>query len=278
MIEKLKKFILEAGQYSVEQRGKAAHNLSFKSGGDATKGIVTEVDTAISKMFKQFVEDNFADLNYMIIDEESIADLQGNVFEMAADTDYQFVIDPIDGTMNYAADVPLYGITIGVMKKGRPWLGLLYAPVTGELVYTDGKEVYFDYGGKTTVLPKNQDSFSRIVMAHAWRVNLKPDHFEGRLIVQDYFSAVIYCLYLAIGRVKGVFMQANLWDIAGGMAVCKVLGMGFYEYNTRKEMTAFAPEFFGEKCQVKNMYIVGFAKDFDELKSLTSGIIEKKSE
>ena len=138
MNEKLKKFILEAGQYSVEQRGKAAHNLSFKSGGDATKGIVTEVDTALSKMFLQFVEDNFAVLNYMIIDEESIADLQGNVFEMAADSDYQFVIDPIDGTMNYAADVPLYGITIGVMKKGRPWLGLLYAPVTGELVHTDG--------------------------------------------------------------------------------------------------------------------------------------------
>lgn len=278
MIEKLKKFILEAGRYSVEQRGKTAHNLSFKSGGDATKGIVTEVDTAISKMFKQFVEDNFADLNYMIIDEESIADLQGDVFEMAANTDYQFVIDPIDGTMNYAADVPLYGITVGVMKKGLPWLGLLYAPVTGELVYTDGKEVYFDYGGKTMLLPKKQDSFSRIVMAHAWRIHLKPNHFEGRLIVQDYFSAVIYCLYLAIGRVKGVFMQANLWDIAGGMAVCKVLGMGFYEYNTRKEMTAFTPEFFGEKCQVKNMYIVGFAKDFDELKSLTSGIIEKKSE
>lgn len=273
MIEKLKQFILDAGRYSVEQRGRASHNVSFKSGGDATKGIVTEVDTTISKMFKKFVEDNFSDLSYMIIDEESIADLSGNVFDLCNSTDYQFVIDPIDGTMNYAADIPLYGITIAVMKHGRPWLGLLYAPAMDELVYTDGKDVFFECNGKTEKILKNKETFSRVVMAHAWRVRLKPDHFEGRLVVQDYFSAVIYCLYLALGRVRSVFMQANLWDIAGGMAICKVLGMGFYDYYDKREMTLFSPEFFDEKCKVRQMHIVCFENDFEEMKNLTTEVV-----
>lgn len=276
MIEKLKQFIKMAGEHSVEKRHADEHQLSFKSGADAAKGIVTEVDLAISRMFRDFVETNFADLNYMIIDEESVAELSGDVFELCAQTDYQFVIDPIDGTMNYAADIPLYGITIGVLKHGRPWLGLMYAPVTGELVYTDGKKVYFEYQGTTGVLQPGQTSASRVVLGHAWRVQLKPGHFDGKLVMHDYFSAVIFCLYMALGRIKGAFMQANLWDIAGGWAVCKLLGMGFYDYESGKELTEFTPEFFRDKCQVRNMQILCFRRDFSVLKDLTLGICGKK--
>lgn len=275
MIEKLRQFIKEAGRYSIERRHAAEHQLSFKSGADAAKGIVTEVDLAISRMFREFVETNFANLNYMIIDEESIAELPGDVFELCAQTDYQFVIDPIDGTMNYAADIPMYGITIAVLKQGKPWLGLLYAPVTGELVYTDGEKVYFEYQGETSVVSPGEPSVSRVVLGHAWRVQLKPGHFDGKLVMHDYFSAVIFCLYMALGRVRGAFMQANLWDIAGGWAICKLLGMGFYDYENGKEMTEFTPEFFREKCQVRNMQILCFQRDFEMLKDLTLSLYSK---
>ena len=272
MINKLKQFIKRAGAYSLEKRHAAEHQLSFKSGADAAKGIVTEVDTAISRMFKEFVGSNFADLKYMIIDEESIAELSGDVFELCAQTDYQFVIDPIDGTMNYAADIPMYGITIGVLKHGCPWLGIMYAPATGELVYTDGKAVYCECNGKTEIIEAGKASVSRVVLGHAWKLHLKPNHFDGKLILHDYFSAVIYCLYMALGRVRGAFIQANLWDIAGGWAVCKLLGMGLYDYESGKEMTTFTPEFFQENCHVRNMQILCFRKDFEMLKDLTTGI------
>lgn len=274
MIEKLKAFVKSAGQYSAERRCAAEHKLSFKAGAKAAKGIVTEVDMAISQMFKQFVAENFSDLNYMIIDEESIDEIKGMVFETCAKTDYQFVIDPIDGTMNYAADIPLYGITIGVLKKGKPWLGVLYAPATGELVYTDGAKVYYEYNGKVKILPKNCISTSRVVLGHSWRMQLKPDHFDGNLIMHDYFSAVIYLIYLAVGRVRGAFMQAYLWDIAGGWAVLDVLGMGFYDYYTKQKMTDLSSQFFLENCRVRGMNIVCFDQDFDELKNLTTGLTE----
>lgn len=275
MIEKLRQFILEAGRYANEQSCSAEHQLSFKAGEMASKGIVTEVDLTVSQRFERFAAENFADLNYMIIDEESIAKLKKNVFERAAQTDYQLVIDPIDGTMNYAAGIPMYGISIGVLKHGKPWLGLLYAPAFDELVYTDGNSVYFECRGKVIELPKNKETLSRVVVGHMWRLRLKPNHFDGTLILHDYFSAVIYFLYLALGRIRGAFAQANLWDVAGGMAICKVLGMGFYNYYNKKELTAFCPEDFTDKCRVKEMHIVGFERDFDILKNLTEDIISQ---
>lgn len=272
MIEQLKEFIKEAGAYAESRRLNTGHSLSFKSANNAAQGIVTEVDIEISRRFKQFIAQNFTHLNYLIIDEESLSDIEGKVFSLCAETDFQFVIDPIDGTMNYAAGVPLYGLSIGIMKDGRPWQGLVYAPAQDELVYTDGQKVWFEHGNCCQAILPDRVSGSRIVQGHAWKVRLKPHHFAGQLIMHDYFSAVIYCLYQALGRVRGIFMQANLWDIAGGWAVMKCLGMGLYDYGDSREMTVFDEEFFDEKCHVRTLKIGCFRNDFEMLKNLTSGL------
>ena len=87
MIEKLKQFVLEAGRYSLEKRGTDNHRWGFKWGNEAIGSLVTEVDLNISRKFKEFVEENFSDLNYMIIDEESVSQLKGRVFEKAEETE-----------------------------------------------------------------------------------------------------------------------------------------------------------------------------------------------
>ena len=272
MIEKIKEFILRAGQYSLEKRGRQQHQLDFKWGDEAVSSMVTEVDVAISRMFKEFVSENFSHLNYMVIDEESIAELGGNVFTKAAQSEYQFVIDPIDGTINYAADVPLYGVLIAVMKNCKPLYGFIYAPALGELVYCDDENVYFEHNGVKEIIEPKQKTSSRIVQGHAWSIDLKENHFNGHLVMQDYFSAVIYFMYVILGRVKGVFVRANLWDVAPAMAICKRLGMGFYDYNTKEEMSEFSARAFSDKCKVNNVKIVCFPEDFDEIKQISRGL------
>ena len=70
-----------------------------------------------SKAFKKFAKENFSDLNYVIIDEESIDDLEGDLFQQIANTEYQFILDPIDGTLNYSSGLPFYGILLSVFKN-----------------------------------------------------------------------------------------------------------------------------------------------------------------
>ncbi len=54
--------------------------------------------------------------------------------EAKGDPDYKWVIDPIDGTKSFIHGVPLYGVLIGVEVKGRPSVGVIYAPGTDEMV------------------------------------------------------------------------------------------------------------------------------------------------
>lgn len=257
----LKKFILEAGKLSLEKRN-AQHDQTFKGHENEASYLVTEVDLAISRLFKDFLATNYGHLSYMIIDEETISSLEGKVFEKAKETEYQFVIDPIDGTVNYAAGIPLYGISVAVMKNGKMLEGYLYAPALGELVYTNGRGVYLEKDGLMQILPKNVRSISRVLMGHSWVVKgKKPDAF----IWQDYFSAVIYFLFIALGRVRGAILRANLWDIAAGMAIVKVLGMGLYDCQTREEIDCFSEKWFTKECKVRQPYLISFEDDFDTI-------------
>ena len=178
----LRKFILKAGKLSLEKRN-ANHVQTFKGHDNKALFLVTEVDLAISRMFKEFVFENYGHLNYMIIDEETIASLEGCVFDKIRETEYQFVIDPIDGTVNYAAGMPLYGITVAVMKHGKLLEGYIYLPALNELVYTDGQEVFFETGQMKQHLPKDVKSDSRVLLGNSWFVyGMKPAEF----IWQDY--------------------------------------------------------------------------------------------
>ena len=271
MFYKMREFIKEIGKYSFEAM-QQKHKVNYKEDNDAILSIVTDVDLHNSKAFEQFAKENFADLNYVIIDEESIDDLDGSLFQQIANTEYQFILDPIDGTLNYSSGLPFYGILLSVFKNGEPLYGFICAPALDELVYTDGKQVYREHFGKTEILNKFPKGVSRVVQAHMWEVKLKPNHINGRFIAQDYFSAAIYSLYLSLGQLRAVLATAKLWDIAPLMLICKIYGMGIYDYDTKEEIT-ISPKYISEKGKIKNMMIMGFKDEIDEIKNIFSEIV-----
>ena len=80
MFYKLKEFVKQIGDYSLAAANNR-HQVSFKEPEGDIHSIVTEVDLHNSAAFKKFAEENFSDLNYVIIDEESIDSLEGKLFE-----------------------------------------------------------------------------------------------------------------------------------------------------------------------------------------------------
>ena len=206
MIEKIKKFVLEAGQYAIDKKGRDKHNINFKWGEEAVSSMVTEVDLHISKMFRTFVEQNFSHLNYMIIDEESLNQIEGNIFEQVKNTEYQFILDPIDGTINYAADIPLYGVLVSVFKHGKPLYGFMYAPDLDELVYTDGQQVYYEHKGTTTIIPPHLPTVSKVT-----QTVLDNAHLEIAGKVLSPYASGLACL---VDDEKE--LGATIIDIGGG--------------------------------------------------------------
>ena len=271
MIEEIKDFIKKAGQYSEDARA-VKHNVGYKWGNEAVLSVVTEVDLKISAMFKEFVAENFGDLNYGIIDEESLSGPDADIFAETANTEYQFILDPIDGTINYAAGLPFYGILLAVFKQGKPLYGFVYAPALKEMVYSDGEFIYHEKNGAVERLDNFSNDCSRVIQAHSWEVKFEIDKFNSKFIVEDYFVAAMHFLFMPQGCFKAVIARGKLWDVAPMMAFAPLLGMGFYDWQTQENFTQICPEEVDADGQVKKMHIICLTKDFSEVKNVISRV------
>ncbi len=270
MIETLLAFAQKAGrklklmQQDVEHMGNK--NASVES-------LVTQADIYISDIFKKTIRKHFSHLNYMIIDEEKISEYKNNIFKTINNTEYQFVIDPIDGTLQYANNHPLYGISIGVYKNSKPFLGILYLPELNEMAYFDGQKAYrvqncFKKNEIKTELKPKKRSDSVIIFGHSWLWNFKPDFTTEKILLVDYYSAVSQSFYPLIGKGKACCMHLKLWDIAGTMPIANYLGMKIYEYGSDKVYDHISSEYFNDDMSTKKHCVMCYPSEYEEICSL----------
>ena len=110
----------QAGQYLLAQR--AALGVG-KAKGDQSN-VVTAVDLGSEQLIVRDIKRQFPE--HSIISEEGGCDLQPACA-------YTWVIDPLDGTSNFIAGVPWYGVLIAVLEYGTPIVGVMYLPESDEL-------------------------------------------------------------------------------------------------------------------------------------------------
>jgi len=131
----MEKFIQEiskkAGKIILEKFGKVdiektkAHSLD----------IVTEADLASNKFLLKNIIENFP--THGIISEET--------GEYRKNTEYTWIIDPLDGTINFSKKIPLFAVLVCLVKKGTLELASIYDPVHEELFYAKrGKGTYLN--------------------------------------------------------------------------------------------------------------------------------------
>jgi len=121
----MRQALLEAAEAAADAAGAVIRPL-FRSAllveakGDASP--VTEADRAAERTIRALLAERFPD--HGVIGEEYGAE--------RADAEYVWVVDPIDGTRAFVTGRPLFGSLIGLLHKGRPVLGLIDQPATGE--------------------------------------------------------------------------------------------------------------------------------------------------
>lgn len=87
--------------------------------------VVTEVDKACEALLLDRISDRYPDHN--IVAEES------GTHTVKPDADWEWVVDPLDGTNNYSQGLPIYCVSIGVRYKGETVVGVVYVPFLDEL-------------------------------------------------------------------------------------------------------------------------------------------------
>jgi myo-inositol-1(or 4)-monophosphatase len=162
--------------------------------------------------------------------------------EHGAEESALWVLDPIDGTVNFANGSPLCAISLGLVEKGKPSLGIIDLPLLGErYTATRGRGASLN-GQRISVLEPAglHDSivgFADFAVGPAAKVE-NPVHRElmERLVprclrVRVHGSECLDLAWLAAGRLDvSVMLSSHPWDVAAGVLIAKEAGAEAFDH------------------------------------------------
>jgi len=222
-MEVLKEVLLDAvrkGGAVLRERFRGTFAVAHK---DGINNLVTEVDRQAEAVIIDTIRGAFPD--HAIISEE-----EGT---MMTDSPYKWVIDPIDGTVNFAHGIPLCCVSIGLQHGGELLLGAVYNPVMEELFFAEkGKGALLN---DQPIYVSQKKDFERACLVtgfpYQWpETKEHPVRVFERFVLQGLpvrrlGSAAIDLCWVACGRFDG-FWEYNLqpWDVAAGYLIVREAG------------------------------------------------------
>lgn len=150
--------------------------------------------------------------------------------------EYVWVVDPIDGTSNFIRGLGASGISVGLVKNGKPYLGVIYDPYKDEMFYAEHGKGAFVNGKPIHVSDRDFKHATICTAASLYNKDLAKPCFD--IIQKIYYqaddfrrfgTAVLELAYLAAGRIELFFeMRLFPWDMAAGIVLIREAG-GFVE-------------------------------------------------
>ncbi len=212
MLDKLVYISKEAGQII---RDGFKKNFTFKYKTDVTD-LVTSVDEASEKCIIDFIKKEFP--THGILAEES-----GNV---KTGVDYLWVIDPLDGTTNFAHGLPIFSVSIALQYKGVTTWGVVYDVMRDAMYKAELNSGAYENDVKLSVSNGNNLPTAFLVTGFPYDVKFDPDNtiekfnimLKNARAIRRLGSAAIDFCYVASGVFDG-FWEVNLkpWDVAAGI-------------------------------------------------------------
>lgn len=196
--------------------------------------LVTETDVAVEELLKRELARLIPGATFLA--EESAKD--GELGE------YTWIIDPIDGTTNFAHGLPMVANSVGLWHEGRVVLGVVNLPLLGELFSAlEGGGAFMN--GKPINVTEQRD-LDQCLLATGFPYAIE-EHLDDivnhlkRLLpitrgIRRPGAAALDLAYVACGRYDGFYESAlNPWDTAAGWLLVKEAGGRVSEYDAKNE-------------------------------------------
>jgi myo-inositol-1(or 4)-monophosphatase len=174
---------------------------------------VTEADEVVERMLVERIVARYP--SHGIIGEEHIRRNLGSEFVWA--------LDPIDGTASFVAGLPTWGVSIGLLRHGAPYAGVIYLPLLNDYYWaTAGGGAFWNGTSIHVIDPLEWDSEDWLSVPSDSHRYFTID-FPGK--IRALGSTIITFSYVARGgAVGGVLTRAELWDIAAGLVILDAAG------------------------------------------------------
>jgi myo-inositol-1(or 4)-monophosphatase len=184
--------------------------------------IVTSADKISEKVIIAAIKQQFP--THQILSEESGLDKN--------DSEYLWIIDPLDGTTNFSTRNPYFCVSISLLYKNEPQIGVVYAPVTADLFYAEKGKGAFLNGRKIRVADTTNIKDAMLTFCHGNK-NENIDHAielysKLKREAKDFRqlgSAALELAYVAAGFTDAIIIPGALpWDIAAGILLVREAG------------------------------------------------------
>jgi myo-inositol-1(or 4)-monophosphatase len=211
---------IHAGGTELKRFFNSEFKISHKEG---INNLVTEADHAAEAAILGIIKKNFPD--HQVLAEETGEHIQ--------ESEYKWIIDPIDGTVNFAHGIPLCSVAIALERDGALIMSSVFAPILNEMFFAEKGNGAFLNGKKISVSDENSVLKSCLVTGFPYTyINIPNGPLEvfGRLIrkgipVRRLGSAAIDLCWVACGRFDGFYEhKLEPWDSAAGSLLVEEAG------------------------------------------------------
>ena len=198
--------------------------------------IVTVADKLSEEAIIDFVHEHYP--NHSILSEESGSELH--------ESDYEWVIDPLDGTTNFSSGLPTFCVSIGIRYKGTTVVGVVYAPYLDELFHAVRGEGAYLNGKAIAVSGKSDIHKSVVSTGFPVDKNVSADNNMDNVErvlplvrgLRRFGAAAVDICYVAAGLLDA-YWELNLheWDVCAGLLIAEEAGAEIEHFRTDRNVS-----------------------------------------
>lgn len=230
LLEVAKEAAYEAGEIQLSYLGKNKH-IEQKS---CVNDLVTDADKKSEAKIISIINTYFPE--HDILGEETGSHLEHN-------SSYLWVIDPLDGTTNFAHNFPHFAVSIGLVKDGQIYMGVVYDPFKNELFWAAQGHGAFLNSDRITV--SSIETLNKALVATGFAPNKKEaletnlEYFKQFMLkthaVRRPGAASLDICYVACGRLDGFWeMKLHAWDVTAGACIVREAGGKVTNFNSEE--------------------------------------------
>ena len=193
--------------------------------------LLTKADTESEKLIIKKIQEAFP--KHSILSEEK--------GEFLSDSEYLWVIDPLDGTTNFTHNLPIFSVSIGLVKKGiGAMCGVVYNPAADKCFYAEkNKGAYLN---NTLIKVSSSKTLSESLLVTGFPYKHDALYDKSFSIFKNFYdktqgvrrlgAASLDLCFVAMGRFEG-FYEFNLkpWDICAGALIAQEAGATCSDWN-----------------------------------------------